>query len=249
MSTRHIAAEHTRLADLTPVGSSGGASRRFRKKLAADGFTVDEGFRLKPGYLYTVVRAISARVNQNYDGWPSDELKKAYKTFIGKPVFVNHENHDPTKARGVVVASRYVENGMDKYIEVVQEIDAGRFPKLAHEIKTGGLDSVSMGAEAGFTICSYCHNKATDLHDMCDHVQLHKGKTLSRFDKRTGSKEDVLVFESCHKISFFELSYVFEPADETAVASKVVVAGKRTASDDDGICDYCGQDYRREGHA
>jgi hypothetical protein len=225
VSTRHIAAEDARLHDLTPQGSSGRASKRFRQKLAADGFTVDEGFRLKPGYLYTVVRAISARVNQNYDGWPSHELKKAYKTFIGKPVFVNHENHDPTKARGVVVAARYAENGMDKYIEVVQEIDAGRFPKLAHEIKTGGLDSVSMGAEAGFTICSYCHNKATDLHDMCDHVINHKGKTLSRFDRRTGNKEDILVFESCHKISFFELSYVFEPADETAVASKVVVAG------------------------
>ena len=248
MSTRHIAAEHTRLADLTPVGSSGGASRRFRKKLAADGFTVDDGFKLKPGYLYTVVRAISARVNQNYDGWPSDELKKAYKTFIGKPVFVNHENHDPTKARGVVVASRYVENGMDKYIEVVQEIDAGRFPKLAHEIKTGGLDSVSMGAEAGFTICSYCHNKATDLHDMCDHVQLHKGKTLSRFDKRTGSKEDVLVFESCHKISFFELSYVFEPADETAVASKVVVAGlaKKATRDGSSWANWQREDPRHE---
>jgi len=232
VSTRHIAAEHARLADLTPKGSSGGASKRFRQKLAADGFTVDEGFRLKPGYLYTVVRAISARVNQNYDGWPSDELKKAYKTFIGKPVFVNHENHDPTKARGVVVAARYAENGMDKYIEVVQEIDAKRFPKLAHEIKTGGLDSVSMGAEAGFTICSYCHNKATDLHDMCDHVQLHKGKTLRKFDRRTGNTEDILVFESCHKISFFELSYVFEPADETAVASKVVVAGLHKHSAD-----------------
>lgn len=231
MTTRHIAAEHAQLADLTPQGSSGRASKRFRQRLAADGFTVDKGFRLKPGYLYTVVRAISARVNQNYDGWPSDELKKSYKTFIGKPVFVNHENHDPTKARGVVVAARYVENGMDKYIEVVQEVDAERFPKLAHEIKTGGLDSVSMGAEAGFTICSYCHNKATDLHDMCDHVINHKGKTLSRFDRRTGNKEDVLVFESCHKISFFELSYVFEPADETAVASKVVVAGKHTAED------------------
>lgn len=229
MSTRHIAAETARLHDLTPEGSSGGASKRFRQKLASDGFTVDEGFRLKPGYLYTVVRAISARVNQNYDGWPSDELKKSYKTFIGKPCFVNHENHDPTKARGVVVAARYVENGMDKYVEVVQEIDAGRFPKLAHEIKTGGLDSVSMGAEAGFTICSYCHNKATDTHDMCDHVINHKGKTLSRLDRKTGKREDVLVFESCHKISFFELSYVFEPADETAVASKVVVAGLRTA--------------------
>lgn len=225
MSTRHIAAEEALLSDLTPEGSSGAASKRFRKRLAADGFTVDEGFRLKPGYIYTVVRAISARVNQNYDGWPSEELKKAYKTFIGKPCFVNHENHDPTKARGVVVASRYVENGADRYVEVVQEIDAQRFPKLAHEIKTGGMDSVSMGAEAGFTICSYCYNKATDLHDMCDHVRNHKGKTLTRFDKRTGKKEDVLVFESCHKISFFELSYVFEPADETAVASKVVVAG------------------------
>ena len=225
MSTRHIAAEAARLSDLTPEGSSGGASKRFRQKLAADGFTVDEGFRLKPGYLYTVVRAISARVNQNYDGWPSDELKKSYKSFIGKPVFVNHENHDPTKARGVVVASRYAENGMDKYIEVVQEIDAKRFPKLAHEIKSGGLDSVSMGAEAGFTICSYCHNKATEVEDMCDHVLNDKGKTLSRLDRKTGKREDVLIFESCHKISFFELSYVFEPADETAVASKVVVAG------------------------
>lgn len=245
MSTRHIAAEDARLSDLTPEGSSGRASKRFRQKLAADGFTVDEGFRLKPGYLYTVVRAISARVNQNYDGWPSDELKKSYKTFIGKPVFVNHENHDPTKARGVVVAARYAENGMDKYIEVVQEIDAGRFPKLAHEIKTGGLDSVSMGAEAGFTICSYCHNRATDLHDMCDHVKYHKGKTMRRFDRKTGSKEDVLVFESCHKISFFELSYVFEPADETAVASKVVVAGLHKTS---GLeCQHCGQPVTAHG--
>lgn len=238
MSTRHIAAESARLHDLTPEGSSGRASKRFRQRLASDGFTVDGGFRLKPGYLYTVVRAISARVNQNYDGWPSEELKKSYKTFIGKPVFVNHENHDPTKARGVVVAARYVENGMDKYVEVVQEIDAGRFPKLAHEIKTGGLDSVSMGAEAGFTICSYCHNKATDVPDMCDHVLNHKGKTLTRFDKRTGKKEDVLVFESCHKISFFELSYVFEPADETAVASKVVVAGLNKESGDDDFNPY-----------
>lgn len=242
MSTRHVAAEHARLSDLTPEGSSSRASRRFRRRLAADGFTVDEGFRLKPGYLYTVVRAISARVNQNYDGWPSEELKKSYKTFIGKPVFVNHENHDPTKARGVVVAARYVENGPDRYIEVVQEVDAERFPKLAHEIKTGGLDSVSMGAEAGFTICSYCHNKATDLHDMCDHVRNHKGKTLTKFDRRTGRKEDVLVFESCHKISFFELSYVFEPADETAVASKVVVAGKRVEAKPEQ-CPNCGKQY------
>ena len=228
---------------MVTAGNSGAAARKFKARLVKEGWATTDDFQLKPGFLYTVVRAISARVNQNYDGWPSEELKKSYKTFLHKPVFVNHENHDPTKARGVVVAARYVENGMDKYIEVVQEIDAGRFPKLAHEIKTGGLDSVSMGAEAGFTICSYCHNRATDLDDMCEHVRNHKGKTLSRFDRRTGSKEDVLVFESCHKISFFELSYVFEPADETAVASKVVVAGLNKQAVD------FRHDPRREGES
>lgn len=195
-----------------------------RKLKTADAL---DGFQMKEGYLYTVVRAISARVNQNYDGWPSDELKKAAHSFVGKPCFVNHENYDPAKARGVIIAARYVDAGRDKYVETIMEIDAKRFPKLAHEIRTGGLDSVSMGAEAGFTICSYCGNRAEDVPDMCNHVLFHKGEKLSRFNKRTGQREKVLVYESCHKLSFFELSYVFDPADETAVASKVVMAGKR----------------------
>jgi hypothetical protein len=208
------------------------SKQQLRRKLRQA--TVDSGFKMKPGYLYTVVRAISARVNQNYDGWPSDELKKSYHTFIGKPVFVNHENYDPKTARGVVVAARYVENGRDKYIEVIQEIDAPRFPLLAHEIRTGGLDSVSMGAEAGFTICSVCDNKAVDERDMCQHVMFHKGEMLPRRNHKTGKVEKVLCYESCHKLGFFELSYVFDPADETAVASKVVMASRGPDTDAPG---------------
>lgn len=191
---------------------------------SANGAIVDD-FKLKPGFLYTQVRAISARVNQNYDGWPSTELKKSYRTFLGKPVFVNHQNFDPSKARGRVVAARYVESGNDKFIEVIQEIDAQRFPKLASEIRTGGLDSVSMGVEAGFTKCSVCDNKATDMHDMCNHVKYHKGEYLPH--AKTGKR--TLVFENCYKLGFFELSYVFDPADETAVVSKVLVANKKVA--------------------
>lgn len=215
----------------TPVkkamaGSSGGALRRLRARITKEGWAVDADWRPKPGFLYTQVRAISARVNQNFDGWPSHELKKSYKTFLGKPCFVNHANEDPSLARGVIVAARYVENGRDKYVDVIQEIDAERFPKLAHEIKTGGLDSVSMGAEAGFTICSYCKNRAVDESDFCDHVKHHKGQTLQKYNPKTGKVEDILVYESCHKLGFFELSYVFDPADETAVASKVIMAGR-----------------------
>ncbi|ACH62326.1 hypothetical protein SEA_DIRTMONSTER_91 [Mycobacterium phage DirtMonster] len=237
MATKHVL--HAERRDVTTRPTD----KAIRRKLKHAETLGD--FKMRPGYLYTVVRAISARVNQNYDGWPSDELKKAAHTFIGKPVFVNHENYDPKKARGVVVAARYVENGNDKFIEVIQEIDAKRFPKLAHEIRTGGLDSVSMGAEAGFTICSYCGNKATDVPEMCDHVLYHKGERLPRHNRKTGKVEDVLVYESCHKISFFELSYVFDPADETAVASRVLVANNKTAGYEDELAEW--NHYRDEG--
>ncbi len=150
-------------------------------------------FKMRKGFIYTQVRAISARINQNYDAWPSEELKKSFRTFLGKPVFVNHQNFDPTKARGRVIAARYRESGDDKYIEVIQEIDANRFPKLAKEIHEGGLDSVSMGVEAGFTKCSICDNKATDISDMCSHVKHHKGETLRH--AKTG--EPTLVYEKC----------------------------------------------------
>lgn len=190
-----------------------------------DGFDVLPGFEPQPGFLFSRTRAISSRVNQNFDGFPSEELKKAYKTFLGKPVFVNHHNEDPDRARGRVVAARYAEAGDDKYIEVIQEVDAARFPKLAHELETGGLDAVSMGTQAGRTFCSFCGHEAEGFMDMCDHVLAFKGQYLTR-TADNGLPEDVLVYEECRDLSFFELSYVFDPADETALVSSVVLASK-----------------------
>ena len=179
----------------------------------------------REGTIVTEVRAISARINQNFDAWPSEELKAAHHTFVGKPVFINHHNHDPDRARGRVVASRYVDAGEhDRYVQVLQEVEASRFPMLAKELMEGGLDSVSMGAEAREVECSYCANVSTSPFDACEHIPL-KGSYLQR-RTASGTKEDVLVYEICRKISFFELSYVFEPADETAVASNVLVANR-----------------------
>src|SRR3954471_16638954 len=62
-----------------------------------------DDYKTSDGYLYVRVRAISSRVNKNHDGWPSEELKKSYRSFIGKPIFVDHHNSDPKKARGVIV--------------------------------------------------------------------------------------------------------------------------------------------------
>ena len=46
----------------------------------------------RPGFLYVRSRAISSRCNDNFDEFPAEEIKKAYRTCIVRPVFVNDHN-------------------------------------------------------------------------------------------------------------------------------------------------------------
>lgn len=217
-------------------------------------------FSRRPEMLYVAVRAISSRVNQNFDAFPSSELEAAYGTFMSRPVFVNHHNDDPSRTRGKVVASRYMESGNDKYIKLVIEVDAVNFPRLAREIVSGNIDSVSMGTDVQRTICSYCYNVAETPLDFCSHVQNNKGQVLERTSS-TGKVESVLVYEECRDLNFFEISFVFDPADETAVASEVLspkgykLGGRRVAFGepvapsevdtlrDDSTCPKCGEEF------
>ena len=70
----------------------------------------DFNFTPEPGYVYAVSRAISSRVNANYDAWPVDQIKKSYKTFVGRPIYVEHNNSDPDRARGVILDAVYRES-------------------------------------------------------------------------------------------------------------------------------------------
>ena len=179
----------------------------------------DFEYNERPGYLYAVSRAISSRVNANYDGWPVDELKKAYKTFVGRPVFVEHNNSDPKDARGVVLDSLYRESKLasghtDGSVYCLMEIDAHTFPKLGQAIMSGQIPGVSMGADVGFTVCSACGNNAKTERDYCEHLPYMKGMRLDIY--KNGSRKEALVWENCHSPNFFELSCVFDPADESA---------------------------------
>ena len=189
-------------------------------------YVPEEEFNFEPqeGCVYVVVKAISARINQNYDAWPSEELRDNYETFIGDPVFVNHKNENPERTRGIVLDAKYVEDEVleDKYILLLIEVDGEAFPNLAHEIVTGGIDSVSMGADIEYSTCSICGNEAVTQEDLCVHVERYKGCYL----KDDG--EEKLVYEICHGVEFFEISFVFDPADETALFEKVKDA--RTSS-------------------
>ncbi|MDE2103909.1 MAG: hypothetical protein KGL39_42125 [Patescibacteria group bacterium] len=201
-----------------------------------------QDYQTSNGYIYVRVRAISSRVNLNHDGWPAAELKKAYRTFIGKPIFVDHHNHDPKKARGVVVDAELHQedqktSALDPYysspdvdpehlpatwIELLLEIDAKRYPKFARAFVSGDIDSVSMGADVQYTLCSHCSNRAEDPSQFCKHI-LSKGAHFDYY-KADGTKTSKRSYENCYDITYFELSGVFTPADQTALALDIKTA-------------------------
>ena len=68
------------------------------------------GIRRREGYLYVRNRAISSRVNENFDFWDALEIATeepglGWKTFIGKPIFVNHNNANHRLTKGVNLAA------------------------------------------------------------------------------------------------------------------------------------------------
>lgn len=205
-----------------------------------DRFSSYNEYRTDDGYIYTRVRAISSRVNKNFDGWPAEELQKAYRTFIGKPIFVDHHNSDHKKSRGVIVdAILHVEDSKssahDEYystapdnhkpptwIELLLETDAKAYPKLAQAIVDKDIDGVSMGCNVEKTRCSVCSKYAYSPEDFCTHVKL-KGGYFDSYDNM-GKKSSKLAYEDCYDIGFFEISYVFDPADTTALVHEVKTA-------------------------
>ena len=179
----------------------------------------DFDFTPEPGYVYAVSRAISSRVNANYDAWPVDQIKKSYRTFVGRPIYVEHNNSDPERARGVILDAVYRESKLasgitDASVYCLMEVDAQSFPKLANAIMEGQLNAVSMGADVEGTQCSACGKYASKSAEYCTHIPRLKGRNVTVY--KQGKRIDSLVYESCIKPNFFELSFVFEPADESA---------------------------------
>ena len=224
-----------------------------------------DNYRTDQNYMYVRIRAISSRVNRNFDGWPTTELagsldvlnkhkhsadgftveakdgskSRGFATFVGKPIFVDHNNTNPDRGRGVIVDSKFRvldqrTAAADDYwkssdvdpehlpaseIELLLEIDSKEYPKFAKAIRDGELDGFSMGANVEYTKCSHCGNEAHDPSEFCSHV-LMKGANHD-FKTADGKRVSKASYENCYGCGFFEISGVFDPADETALAREV----------------------------
>jgi len=142
--------------------------------------------------------------NKNGDFFSEEELKSKYKTFIGKSVFVDHNNENVENARGIIVDSVWNDRG--KYVELLKAVDRKAYPELARAIEKGYVDSTSMGCRCRYSICSICGNKSATEDDFCKHILYYKG----------GYFNGLPVFEENCDIEFFEDSFVTEGADPDA---------------------------------
>lgn len=209
-----------KFANAKVIGVYDHRSRTAGKKLSSFDYEPRKDGR----YLYAAVRACTADVpNLNYDMLPHSELKDCYKTFIGAYNYLNHDNQDPAKARGAVIDAKYHdEDPDDRWIECLIEMDEDRCPKLCSLVRSGEIDTVSMGCNVESTTCSVCGNVAEYPFQYCEHVQ-QKGRKF-------GGK---LAYEVCNGIDFFELSWVYDPADPTAhtqcLASRTAARSTKTA--------------------
>jgi len=205
------------------------------KKTDLGGFDLKAAVEKNPDNLFVKVFAIKAdEVNDNGDCFNESELKKAAHTFIGVPVFVNHQNDNVENARGKVIHAWYDDDSRGIYC--INMVDRAAYPRLARGIEENYINGTSMGAQVGYSLCSICHNKAHTADEFCSHIKNGKNRKISGSyeckyhespcgcedkcpldsKKKSETKEhlhkDAKVFEWNYDIKFIEDSFVVNPA-------------------------------------
>jgi hypothetical protein len=107
--------------------------------------------------------------NSNGDIFPEEELLKAYKLWIGKPLCVDHKSSQVDAIRGVILDTYY--DRTFKRVIGLCALDKVSYPELARGISTGYKTSVSMGTAVGRAICTDCGTVARTEHDFCSHMR------------------------------------------------------------------------------
>jgi hypothetical protein len=177
--------------------------------------------------LVPVIAMPSDLPNRNGVAFPLKELKAwrtedgmlAYQTFRGKPVHVEHQNDDPTKAVGIIVDTamlpmRGFGGGKLWKLLLLLAIDRSKDPITASKVLTGETNSYSMGAWVEAYSCGYCSAPA----GACNHINLKRPRDFYLIGND-------LVYRRVHGIKGFECSVVSDPAFMTAISDNLMPLG------------------------
>jgi len=142
---------------------------------------------------------------------PGDVLTAHYKTFeqFGHN-YRHHVNKDPKKAVGSVMKAFW--NPLMHRVELLVDLEDSKAPDLAERIQAGEYPPVSMGTRVKYDVCDICGNRAPTRAAYCDHLKFQMKQIIE--GKR------VCALNPSPK--FFDISWVFRPADRTAFMLKKV---------------------------
>jgi hypothetical protein len=140
-------------------------------KLARDGSPLKAGWQKKgDSWKWTCTDLnVKAYRNSNGDIFPEEELVKAYKKWIGKPLCIDHKSNSVDHVRGFIVDT-YYDRALKRVIALCA-LDKFNYPDLARKVSTGYSNSVSMGTAVGKAVCYDCGNVARVEQDFCNHMR------------------------------------------------------------------------------
>ena len=187
-----------------------------------------------PGHSFVYVLAVSAwetyGENRNGDGFPefpymetanppwvaaNETLPYFYKTFeeFGY-CYRHHANKLPEKSVGRIVKAFW--NPPMHRVELLIDLEHTKAPDLADRIGAGEYPPVSMGCRVAYDTCNVCGNRAPTRAQYCNHLRFQMREVIN------GKK--VCALNPSPK--FFDLSFVFRPADPIAFMMKKVAEAR-----------------------
>jgi flagellar biosynthesis GTPase FlhF len=168
---------------------------------------------------YFITPQTAKYMNANGDAWSRELLKKSYRTFVGAENYVEHVQ-DPALSKGKILdaVAREVDDNKSIFIDILVATNK-KHTELVNKIKTGQLQTLSMGAVVAFTICSQCGRVAADETELCNHIKfLKKNNFISEYDgKKRITAELCGHFLYPESNRFIEGSWVETPAFKGAV--------------------------------
>ena len=184
---------------------------------------LESGFTVDRRYLdYYITPETSEFVNNNGDAWSRAVLLSSFRTFIGGENYVEHLQI-PEMSKGKIIDAAARDVGKSIYIDILLATNR-KHASLISAIKSGQLQTLSMGCNVAHTTCTKCGNVAADETQLCAHIKYAKRQTF--FDT-LGKKR--IIAELCGHIDdepgsvkFIEASWVANPAFTGAVLRNIL---------------------------
>jgi len=153
------------------------------------------------------------------------EVEEDHSYVLGNGVAVHNCEHIqiPELSKGKIIDAAARDIGDSVYVDILVATDR-KHKSLIASIESGQLNTLSMGAQVAFTICTKCGNVAEDELQLCRHIKYQKGNF---FIDPMGKRRKIA--ELCGHVTsepgscrFIEGSWVANPAFTGAVLRNIL---------------------------